>query len=38
MDKSVQAGQKYYYVVTAIDSNNDESAYSNQTSAVVPSP
>jgi hypothetical protein len=38
MDKSVQAGQEYYYVVTAIDSNNDESAYSNQTSAVVPSP
>jgi hypothetical protein len=38
VDTTVQAGQTYYYVVTAVDSSNDESAYSNQTSAVVPSP
>lgn len=38
MDATVQAGQTYYYVATAVDSSNDESAYSAQTSAVVPSP
>jgi len=37
-DIAVQAGQTYYYVVTAVDSNNNESAYSNQAQAVVPSP
>jgi fibronectin type 3 domain-containing protein len=38
MDTTVLAGQTYYYVATAVDSNNDESAYSTPTSAVVPSP
>ena len=37
-DKSVQPGQTYYYVATAVDSSNTESPYSTQTSAVVPSP
>lgn len=36
-DPSVAAGQIYYYVVTAVDSNNIESAYSNQAIATVPS-
>jgi hypothetical protein len=35
-DGSVQAGQTYYFVVTSVDSNNNESAYSNEVSAVVP--
>ncbi len=37
-DDAVQAGQAFYYVATAIDSNNAESAYSNEASAVVRSP
>jgi fibronectin type 3 domain-containing protein len=37
-DNSVTAGQTYYYVATAVDSNSNESAYSTQTKAVVPSP
>jgi predicted phage tail protein len=37
-DANVQAGQTYYYVVTAVDSSNRESAYSNQGSATIPSP
>jgi len=37
-DSSVQAGQTYYYVTTAVDSNGVESAYSNQIQAPVPSP
>jgi hypothetical protein len=37
-DIAVQAGQTYYYVVTAVDNNNNESIYSNETQAVVPSP
>jgi len=36
VDSSAQGGQTYYYVVTSVDSNNDESAYSNETSANVP--
>jgi len=37
-DTAVQAGQTYYYVATAVDNNNNESPYSNQAQAVVPSP
>ncbi len=37
-DASVASGQTYYYVVTAVDSSGVESADSNQTQAVVPSP
>jgi len=37
-DNTVAAGKTYYYVVTAVDSNNAESSYSNQAQAVVPSP
>jgi hypothetical protein len=35
-DSSVQAGQTYYFVVTALDANNNESGYSNQVSALIP--
>jgi hypothetical protein len=37
-DISVQAGQTYYYVTTAIDSSGAESSYSSAVQAVVPSP
>jgi hypothetical protein len=37
-DGSVQSGQTYYYVTTAVDSSNVESAYSNQATSVIPSP
>jgi hypothetical protein len=37
-DTTVAAGTTYYYVVTAVDSSSNESAYSNQAKAVVPSP
>lgn len=37
-DNNVQAGRTYYYVSTAVDSNNNESVYSNQAQAVIPSP
>jgi fibronectin type 3 domain-containing protein len=37
-DSTVTAGQTYYYVVTSVDSSSKESGYSNQTTAVVPSP
>ena len=37
-DGAVQAGQTYYYVVTAVDGSGNESVYSNQVQAVVPSP
>ena len=37
-DSAVQAGQSYYYVVTAVDSSNSESVYSNQVSVTVPTP
>ena len=36
MDSGLQTAQMRYYVVTAVDSNNDESAFSNQVSALVP--
>ena len=35
-DTSVVSGQTYYYVVTAVDSNNVESTFSNQVQAVIP--
>jgi hypothetical protein len=37
-DGTVQAGQTYFYVVTAVDSNSNESAYSNQAQATIPTP
>ncbi|MBZ5582683.1 MAG: hypothetical protein LAQ30_10875 [Acidobacteriia bacterium] len=38
VDTSVQAGQTYYYVTTAVDNNNSESVYSNQAAAIIPTP
>jgi hypothetical protein len=35
-DSSVQSGQTYYYVTTAVDSDGDESSYSNEAQAVIP--
>jgi hypothetical protein len=35
-DDSVQSGKTYYYVSTAVDTNSQESTYSNQASAVIP--
>jgi Abnormal spindle-like microcephaly-assoc'd, ASPM-SPD-2-Hydin len=35
-DTTVQAGQTYYYVVTAVDSSDVESAYSTAATAVIP--
>jgi hypothetical protein len=37
-DSSVSSGKTYYYVTTAVNSNNQESGFSNETQAVVPSP
>jgi hypothetical protein len=37
-DSSVQAGQIYYYVTTAVDSSGAESSYSNQIQTSIPSP
>jgi len=37
-DSSVLAGQTYFYVVTAVDENGVESIFSNEVTAVVPSP
>ncbi len=38
IDDNVQAGHTYFYVTTAVSSNNVESVYSNQAEATVPSP
>jgi fibronectin type 3 domain-containing protein len=35
-DQSVQSGTVYYYVVTAVDDQGHESAYSNESRATVP--
>ena len=35
-DSSVQAGQAYYYVTTAVDSSGTQSDYSNEAQAVIP--
>jgi len=37
-DVTVLAGQSYYYVTTAVDSSSNESVYSNEATAAVPSP
>lgn len=37
-DSSVQSGVTYYYVVTAVNGNGVESAFSNQATAAVPTP
>ncbi len=35
-DSTVQSGQTYFYVVTAVDLNNLETVHSNEVSAVIP--
>jgi fibronectin type 3 domain-containing protein len=35
-DTSVQAGVTYFFVVTSVNSSNEESAYSAEVSALVP--
>jgi HYDIN/CFA65/VesB-like, Ig-like domain len=35
-DSSVQSGHTYFYVVTAVNSTNQESGYSNEVAAIVP--
>ncbi len=37
-DSTVASGQTYYYVATAVNSESEESGYSNQATAVIPSP
>jgi fibronectin type 3 domain-containing protein len=37
-DSTVQSGQTYFYVVTAVDSSGVESSYSNQASGAIPTP
>jgi Abnormal spindle-like microcephaly-assoc'd, ASPM-SPD-2-Hydin len=37
-DSTVQSGQTYFYVTTAVNSTGVESAHSNEVSAVVPTP
>jgi fibronectin type 3 domain-containing protein len=37
-DSTVQSGQTYYYVSTAVDPGGVESSYSNQVQVVVPFP
>jgi hypothetical protein len=37
-DNSVQAGQTYYYVTTAVDATGAESGYSSMVQALVPTP
>jgi hypothetical protein len=38
IDNAVQAGKTCYYVATAVDNSNNESAYSAPVSATVPTP
>jgi hypothetical protein len=37
-DNTVVSGQTYYYVVTSVDGNSNESGYSNQVQAIIPNP
>jgi hypothetical protein len=37
-DGNVQAGVTYFYVVTALDASSQESIFSNETMAVIPTP
>jgi hypothetical protein len=37
-DSTVNAGTTYYYVVTAVNAEDQESSYSNEVRAVIPSP
>ena len=37
-DASVQSGQTYFYVATAVDNNSGESAFSGEVAVVVPTP
>jgi fibronectin type 3 domain-containing protein len=37
-DDDVQSGSRYFYVVTAVDAEGTESAFSNQASALLPNP
>ncbi len=37
-DSTVVSGQTYYYVTTAVNSESQQSGYSNQTTAVIPNP
>jgi hypothetical protein len=37
-DSTVASGQTYYYVATAVNSESEESGYSNQATAVIPNP
>jgi len=37
-DTTVQGGTNYFYVVTAVDSSSNESAFSNEVQAVIPTP
>jgi|HubBroStandDraft_2_1064218.scaffolds.fasta_scaffold181677_2 hypothetical protein len=37
-DNAVQAGQTYYYVCAAVDTSNNQSTYSSEVEATVPSP
>lgn len=37
-DFTVMAGTTYYYVTTAVDGSGQQSAYSNETTAAIPSP
>jgi hypothetical protein len=37
-DSTVVSGQTYYYVTTAVNSDSQESGYSNQAQAIIPNP
>jgi len=37
-DSTVASGQTYYYVATSVNSESEESGYSNQATAVIPNP